>query len=382
MTNQRGLSAGPVAFGETETRKRVKHVLHLKKQKKWVPILAAVFFIAVGTACLTNAKNTQADPAETGKARDIQTDLAETADAGLTETEEKTVQKAETKAEEIRAAQPAEAVLAETVIHGFQVQIVYLSDSAPADKSDLESGMYQGDFEIRTYRNGRKYASHKLAFEFTDELYYPADGFELAVKDYDQDGCKDDFAIGQGYTPVPASGDFMFYQFFAIEEDGAILQHTLSTKEQTGILTLPDEYSKDFAYVYGSISYQALKDNGGGEQTAHITTKYRSPDGEIIQSFSDDEIQNAIQTVKNYFKTDFSGCSLQEIWYSEPYQQRTSGYFKEQYQNDDVIILMSEFYTEKSCGLSGFEKDCVYDGFNWILARNEDAEWEVRDYGY
>lgn len=372
--NQRGMSAGPVAFGETETGKRVKHVLNLKRKKKWVAVLAAAVLIITGTACLTNATDKQPALEETGKAdrKPVQKE----------KTKKKITKKELAESEEIKAAQPEEAVLAETVIHGFQVQVVYLVDSELPDKSDLESGMYHGDFEIRTCRNGRKYASHKLAFDFTDELYYPAGGFELAVKDYDRDGFEDDFAIGQGQMPVPESGNFMFYQFFAIEEDGSVLQHTLSTREQTGILTLPDEYSKDFAYVYGSISYPALGDNGTAEQTAHITTEYRTPDGEIIQSFSDDEIQNAIQTVKNYFKTDFKGCSLLDIWYSEPYQQTSSGYFKEQYQNDDVMMLMSEFYTEKSCRLSGFEKDSVYNGFNWILARNEKGEWEVRDYGY
>ena len=376
-SNQR-LSAGPVAFGKTETGKRVNHVLNFRKHKKWSGVLAAAFIAVTATACLTSASNSPTSPPESGSPGNIRTDSGKTAASGtLTAADNK---KSGSKTEII--SDPAEAVLAETKIHGFQVQIVWLTDSAYTDHKGSEYGMYQGDFEIRTSKNGKKYAAHKLKFRFADQLYYPASGFELAVKDYDCDGSDDDFSIGQGQTPVPEAGNFMFYQFFSIEENGSILQNTLSTKEQTGILTIPGEFSRDFPYLCGSISYQALGENGVSEQTAHITTACQTPDGEVIQSFSDDEIQTAIKTVKKYFKKRFPGGCLREIWYNEAHQQRTAGHFKNQYQTSRVIILLSEFYTDNSQTSSSLVKDQLYTGFNWILAKNSHGEWEVRDSGY
>ena len=376
--NQRQLSAGPVAFGETETGKRVKHVLYFKKHNKMTGILAAALVMITAAVCLTNEGETQADTELTGKSGNMQAETAKPAGSWLRQKadDKKAVREAESETD------LPQAVVAEKNIHGCQVQVVCSNGALLTEQSGPAAGMYQGEFEIRTYKNGRKCASHKLDFGFTDELYYPADGFELVVKDYDRDGSADDFTIGQGQTLVPAAGNFMVYQFFAIEEDGSILQHSLSTKEQDAILTIPGDYSADFAYTNGSIGYMALQERGAVVRTAHITTEYQPPEGSAIQSFSDEEIQKAIKTVKKYVTDSFAGCSLQEIWYNGAYQQTASGYFKEQYQTDRVIVLLSDFYVDKTCEINSLEKDSLYAGFMWVLAGDENTGWEVRDYGY
>lgn len=59
-TNKRQYSIGTLAFGETSTRKRVKHIMKFRKsgvlQEKWLGALSIVLFVLLGTACLTNGK--------------------------------------------------------------------------------------------------------------------------------------------------------------------------------------------------------------------------------------------------------------------------------------------------------------------------------------
>lgn len=50
-TNTRGLSVGMLAFGESGTRKRVKHILKAKKSGKWIGIVGIVLVIVTGIFC-------------------------------------------------------------------------------------------------------------------------------------------------------------------------------------------------------------------------------------------------------------------------------------------------------------------------------------------
>lgn len=52
-TNRRRGMAGPLAFGEGDTKKRVKNVLDIRKPRFWVVAAAVVVLIAAGVLCLT-----------------------------------------------------------------------------------------------------------------------------------------------------------------------------------------------------------------------------------------------------------------------------------------------------------------------------------------
>lgn len=54
--NRRHLSAGLLAFGETDTRRRIRHILHFRKKGKWMGILACIVLLAASVVCLTNGK--------------------------------------------------------------------------------------------------------------------------------------------------------------------------------------------------------------------------------------------------------------------------------------------------------------------------------------
>lgn len=239
-TNQRKITVGNLLeFGETNTRKRVKNVLNFKKHGKWIGIFAVILIAIVGTTCLTDAKQKEAKKQQTG--------------------EQKQKETKETK---------KEIVITSCEIHGYQVDLVYLAEE-PSDKNDLELGIYRGKFELKTSHNNIEYTTYPLTFDFTDTLAYPQEGFKLIVKDYNNDGKKDDFALGQGQATPPSLGNFMSYQFYTVNEDGTIARYQFSGDKKY-LVTIPDDYSKNFKCKNGLITYQALGENGVEKQTVSV----------------------------------------------------------------------------------------------------------------
>ena len=51
----RRYAVGPLAFGETSVRERVKHILHWKKPALWISIAAVILCTVVGIVCVTDA---------------------------------------------------------------------------------------------------------------------------------------------------------------------------------------------------------------------------------------------------------------------------------------------------------------------------------------
>lgn len=54
-TRKQNLNAGLLAFGESNTRKRVKNIMKFTTQKKWIGVAATLIIVLAGVACLTNA---------------------------------------------------------------------------------------------------------------------------------------------------------------------------------------------------------------------------------------------------------------------------------------------------------------------------------------
>lgn len=59
-TNQRRFSIGILAFGETDTRRRVKNIMRYKKTKKWMGIFSIAIILIVSMLCLTNKQEAEA----------------------------------------------------------------------------------------------------------------------------------------------------------------------------------------------------------------------------------------------------------------------------------------------------------------------------------
>lgn len=242
-TNKRRKTAGLLSFGETDTRKRVLNVLNFKKHGKWIGFFAVILIMASGAVCLTNAYDKE-DIKNNGKK------IEENKNSGKVEGEDN---------------KEYGDIVANETINGYNVQIVHIADS----NTSVVDGYYSGKFVIRTYKENVKYAEYMLDFGNQD-IYYPKEGFSLAVKDYDGDSNKDDFVLGQGQTAVPMLGNFMNYQVFTIDDDGSIVRYALSTEDGKNIYTIPGEYSPAFKCKNGEIIYQGLTEEGVKKQYANV----------------------------------------------------------------------------------------------------------------
>ncbi|MFG6395453.1 MAG: M56 family metallopeptidase [Lachnospiraceae bacterium] len=263
-TNQRKTGAGFLSFGETDTRRRVVNVLNFKKHGKFIGIFAAVLIAAAGVSCLTNAYGTdKANIKDNGKIpeKDKESQIKNT-ENNKNQTGNKNIK--------TESGSRYEALVASRLINGYDVRVVYVSDKEIPDKKDLENGMYCGKFEIQTYKDNVKYDAYQLDFGINNKIYYPQEGFDLKVKDYDGDGNADDFTLGQGQTSDPLLGNFMCYQFFTADEDGGIIRYGLSTEDGKNLVTIPGSYSKSFKCKYGQVTYKALTENGVKTQSSSI----------------------------------------------------------------------------------------------------------------
>lgn len=52
--NQRRFSIGMLAFGESDTRRRIRNIMNYKQKGKWMGILGIALFLAAGVVCLTD----------------------------------------------------------------------------------------------------------------------------------------------------------------------------------------------------------------------------------------------------------------------------------------------------------------------------------------
>ena len=98
--------------------------------------------------------------------------------------------------------------------------------------------------------------------------------------------------------------------------------------------------------------------------------------------YADREIEDAIQTVKEYFKREFDGCTLTKIGYvgdafADEFAERA-----QQYNADEAIILYSSFDVDSSGGDGSLNPNSTYDNWQWILVRNANGAWRHADHGY
>ena len=224
--------------------------MNFRKPVVWIGVAAVLILIVAGVICLTD---TRENSSESGNSTGEERNHSETESSTGAGIEEKYV------------LEPYEKMLASTRIHGYEVQFVY----TPLDKKqtvidDLEQ-MYkggEGEFELRTCKDN--ILSARLPFRSDDTFaYFPVEGFDLVVKDYDGDAAYDDFFIGQGQIPDSAMGNYMKYWLYTVEEDGSIKEYDLSDQ----LLTRQNSvYSGEFEYKDGKIQYWGLGSNGYDEE--------------------------------------------------------------------------------------------------------------------
>lgn len=98
--------------------------------------------------------------------------------------------------------------------------------------------------------------------------------------------------------------------------------------------------------------------------------------------YSDTEINSAIDTVEEYFKSNFEGCTLTMLKYAGDDQNKASDKWAKQYDAEKAIVLLSSFDVDSSGGDGSLNPNSKYDNWQWILVENESGTWEHVDHGY
>lgn len=94
--------------------------------------------------------------------------------------------------------------------------------------------------------------------------------------------------------------------------------------------------------------------------------------------YSQNDIDDAINVIKNDFAYDWDGCVLTLIYYGG--DERCKQESEE--RGVETIVLLSDFDTRKQPGDSSLNSYDTYTGWSWILVRDEDGGWKHIDHGY
>lgn len=98
--------------------------------------------------------------------------------------------------------------------------------------------------------------------------------------------------------------------------------------------------------------------------------------------YSENEVKAAMDAVESFFNKNMKGCELLSIDYDEDYSVAQATLESRDYGDKDVIVLSSSFHTDKNGGDGSMAANTDYDGWNWILVKNDNGKWEVVNYGY
>lgn len=115
---------------------------------------------------------------------------------------------------------------------------------------------------------------------------------------------------------------------------------------------------------------------GLGGDVSRVEVKKWEPS----EIYSDEDINDAIDTVKDYFKDNFDGCTLLTLSYTDDKEEFAE--WAEQKEADEAIVLYSSFYVSRNGGDGSLNQDYTYEGWNWILTRDKGDAWRHADHGY
>lgn len=106
------------------------------------------------------------------------------------------------------------------------------------------------------------------------------------------------------------------------------------------------------------------------------------PDWEPSEIYTDDEIESALQTVKDYFSREFDGCALTKLYYPGDTFSGEFTEWAERYDADEGIVLYSNFDVDPSGGDGSLNPNSTYEDWQWILVRDNGGAWRHVTHGY
>ena len=102
--------------------------------------------------------------------------------------------------------------------------------------------------------------------------------------------------------------------------------------------------------------------------------------------YSEEDINSAIRVIVHEFDHSWAGCTLTNISYAgDEITKSESEYYLDTigiYKADELIILISSFDVDETGGDGSLNPNSTYDGWKWILIRDNGGAWKHVDHGY
>lgn len=98
--------------------------------------------------------------------------------------------------------------------------------------------------------------------------------------------------------------------------------------------------------------------------------------------YSNEEINSAIDVILEEFKGNYNGCSLLEIKYIGDEKNNDYIDWATRHNKSEVIVFISNFKVGPNAGDGVLNPNSEYEGYSWILVRNENENWIHVDGGY
>lgn len=303
--NQRKFSMNFLAFGENNTRKRVKNIMNFKKQGKWIGIVAVLVLLTVGIVCLTDAN------------------------AKRNDTKGKNEQKT--------TIENDQTVIAEEEINGYSLKLVVKTGEIEKEELSPDNGMYKGTFALESYQEEQKQDEYLLSFmEGKKTLSFPKE-FSIHLADYDGDGRKDDFSLGQ-----KNGSSSMFYQFYTVDEDGRIVQYATSTTYGNRILSVPGEFSQKFERKDGQILHTAYDQEN--EKTYKNSVSIIRMVMLDDNPKAEDSVEKALrEAVRSTMPQKIVEAADHGIWNKIIYGKNQTSYLLANEKDDDDVTMRLDF---------------------------------------
>ncbi|MCD8117349.1 MAG: hypothetical protein LUE21_09605 [Oscillospiraceae bacterium] len=116
--------------------------------------------------------------------------------------------------------------------------------------------------------------------------------------------------------------------------------------------------------------------NAGGD-TGQAKTSFT-----VTEDHSAREIEAAMSRVKKFFRAEYTGCTLTELWYEGESMSAEEEDWSARYNGREAIVLLSTFQTDDSGRTVSLEPDTVYSNYKWVLVKNALGGWSLKTWGY
>lgn len=93
------------------------------------------------------------------------------------------------------------------------------------------------------------------------------------------------------------------------------------------------------------------------------------------------DLDQAKETVANFFAENFMGCVMNSLEYDDTYSAEEYKQIAASYGADEAVIFTSDFYVPEDCENMVLNPGMTYEYYTYTLTRNVGGEWVIQTCG-